>query len=193
GGTEVRLFGIDAPEGRQICRRDGGDWPCGSAAASKLAQIVGSGTLSCTEKDTDTYGRVVAVCTSGNVDVAREMVSAGFALAYRRYSKDYVAAEDAARTARRGLWSSEFANPWDWRRDENARPAQRSGKEPPAGANCRGKIKGNISFNSGDRIYHVPGSRDYDATIIDESKGERWFCTEDEAIRAGWRAPRLRN
>lgn len=50
-------------------------------------------------------------------------------------------------------------------------------------------IKGNIS--SSGRIYHVPGSPHYDATKIDESKGERWFCTEDEARAAGWRAPRL--
>jgi hypothetical protein len=47
-------------------------------------------------------------------------------------------------------------------------------------------IKGNIS-SSGERIYHVPGQRYYDATRISESKGERWFCTEEEAVRAGWR------
>ena len=51
---------------------------------------------------------------------------------------------------------------------------------------CR--IKGNISGSG--RIYHVPGSRSYESTVIDESKGERWFCTEDEARAAGWRAPK---
>jgi hypothetical protein len=51
-------------------------------------------------------------------------------------------------------------------------------------------IKGNISRTSGDRIYHVPGSSSYEETIIDESAGERWFCSEAEARRAGWRAPR---
>lgn len=47
-------------------------------------------------------------------------------------------------------------------------------------------IKGNIS-SSGEKIYHMPGQRDYDKTVIDPSKGERWFCTEAEAIANGWR------
>jgi hypothetical protein len=50
---------------------------------------------------------------------------------------------------------------------------------------CR--IKGNISKHG--RVYHVPGSSSYDQIQIDESKGERWFCTEEEARAAGWRAP----
>ena len=50
-------------------------------------------------------------------------------------------------------------------------------------------IKGNISRN-GNRIYHVPGQKDYDKTKITEGKGERWFCTEDEAQAAGWRRAR---
>lgn len=47
-------------------------------------------------------------------------------------------------------------------------------------------IKGNIS-SSGERIYHVPGQQNYDDTVITVSKGERWFCTEAEALAAGWR------
>jgi hypothetical protein len=51
-------------------------------------------------------------------------------------------------------------------------------------------IKGNISFDDGERIYHVPGGAFYDETVIDESRGERWFCTEQEAVAAGWRKSR---
>lgn len=52
-------------------------------------------------------------------------------------------------------------------------------------------VKGNISISTGARLYHVPGMRDYGGTIIDPSKGERWFCSESEAVAAGWqRAPR---
>ncbi|HET8697346.1 MAG TPA: thermonuclease family protein [Gammaproteobacteria bacterium] len=188
-GTGVRLFGIDAPEGRQTCRRDGADWPCGSAAAAKLAQLVGNSRLACTRKDTDSYGRVVAVCRAGDVDVGREMVAAGFALAYRRYSNDYVGVEADARAAKRGLWAGEFTPPWEWRQTGDRRSAAEPSAPPPR-TECRGKIKGNISLDGGRRIYHVPGSRDYDSTKIDESKGERWFCTEEEARQAGWRAPR---
>ena len=48
-------------------------------------------------------------------------------------------------------------------------------------------IKGNVSINSGERIYHVPGQRDYAGTVIDAYYGERWFCSEEEARQAGWR------
>ena len=51
-------------------------------------------------------------------------------------------------------------------------------------------IKGNINVGSGERIYHTPSSAAYDRTVIDESKGERWFCDEAEAIAAGWRPAR---
>lgn len=53
------------------------------------------------------------------------------------------------------------------------------------------KIKGNISISTGAKLYHLPGMEDYEITRIDPIKGERWFCTEQEAIAAGWRkAPR---
>ncbi len=51
-------------------------------------------------------------------------------------------------------------------------------------------IKGNISYNSGNKIYHLPGSEFYEDTIINPDFGERWFCTEDEAAANGWRPPR---
>jgi hypothetical protein len=47
-------------------------------------------------------------------------------------------------------------------------------------------IKGNISYSGGAKIYHMPGQRDYASTIISTSRGERWFCSEDEARAAGW-------
>lgn len=56
------------------------------------------------------------------------------------------------------------------------------------GSGCN--IKGNISINTGERIFHVPGQRYYDATRISPEYGERWFCSEQEARRAGWRKAR---
>ena len=52
-------------------------------------------------------------------------------------------------------------------------------------------VKGNISISTGNKLYHVPGMEDYEGTEIHLDKGERWFCTEADAIAAGWRkAPR---
>ena len=50
-------------------------------------------------------------------------------------------------------------------------------------------IKGNISYTTGEKIYHIPGWKDYATTIIDTDYGEQWFCTEWDAYKAGWRAP----
>jgi hypothetical protein len=49
------------------------------------------------------------------------------------------------------------------------------------------KIKGNISINTGSKFYHIPGSEDYESTVIDPTKGEKWFCQESEALANGWR------
>lgn len=48
-------------------------------------------------------------------------------------------------------------------------------------------IKGNISYTSGEKIYHVPGGEFYNETVISPDYGERWFCTESEALANGWR------
>lgn len=50
-------------------------------------------------------------------------------------------------------------------------------------------IKGNISSKK-EKIYHLPGCGSYEKTVIDESAGERWFCSEQEAVEAGWRKAR---
>ena len=93
-------------------------------------------------------------------------------------------------TARRAIWAGEFTRPDDYRRDQRETPAQRRDDGARSSPGCDGcYIKGNINAE-GERIYHVPDSSSYDNTVIDESKGERWFRTESEARAAGWRPPR---
>jgi endonuclease YncB( thermonuclease family) len=58
----------------------------------------------------------VARCFAGDVDIAEALVRDGLALAYRRYSMDYVLAETGARLAGRGMWRGDFEEPWAWRR-----------------------------------------------------------------------------
>lgn len=115
-GTRIRLFGIDAPESGQLCTRTSGErWRCGQQAALALSDRIGRSTVSCRGRDTDRYGRMVAVCRSRGVDLNGWMVSQGWALAYRRYSTDYVPAENRAAQARRNIWSGSFDRPWEWR------------------------------------------------------------------------------
>ena len=96
GATEVRLFGVDAFEGRQLCVRDGDPWRCGEAAANELRTLTTGRAITCDKRDTDSYGRTVAVCSNGTVDVGAELARAGLALAYREFSDDYVDEENEA-------------------------------------------------------------------------------------------------
>jgi endonuclease YncB( thermonuclease family) len=113
----IRLLGIDAPEIEQECRhRDGTPWPCGQVARDALTSRVGSTNLTCRPITHDAYGRVVATCFQGTTDLARWLVSEGWAVAYRRYSTAYVNAEEEARRAHMGIWDGSFTRPASWRK-----------------------------------------------------------------------------
>ena len=185
-GAKIRLFGIDAPEGRQVCQDSmGRDYRCGQRAALALSDKIGRHTVSCVERDVDRYHRIVAVCSVAGLDVNGWMVRRGWAVAYRHYSEDYVPQEDEASAARAGIWAGSFTPPDEWRHSKVAHVSQaRRQSAPTKPASCL--IKGNISYNSGQKIYHVPGGKYYDQTRINRP-GERWFCTEAEARAAGWR------
>lgn len=115
-GQRIRLHGIDAPESAQTCTSAGTSWRCGAEAANKLSEKIGRQTVICDKRDTDRYGRAVAVCSVAGQDINEWLVSEGLAVAYRQYSSDYVGKEDEAKGASRGIWASEFDMPWDWRK-----------------------------------------------------------------------------
>jgi endonuclease YncB( thermonuclease family) len=120
GATTYRLHGIDAPEKAQTCPRAGVEWLCGQEAAKYLRALTASGSIVCSPQDRDRYGRVIAVCRSGEIELNREMVRSGLAWAFRRYSNDYIADEQQAREHRLGVWNSEAIPPWEWRRQKRA-------------------------------------------------------------------------
>jgi len=182
-GQTIRLHGIDAPEAGQRCNAaSGGTYRCDEAAMDRLQELVSAG-VRCTGSEMDDYDRLIAICTTaGGEDINAALVREGLAWAFVRYSRDYVAEEDEARAASLGVWQAENEAPWDYR----ARRWEVAEQEAPEGC----PIKGNISENG--RIYHAPWSPWYDRTKISLDKGERWFCSEREALDAGWRAPRWR-
>ncbi|WP_234840425.1 thermonuclease family protein [Sinorhizobium meliloti] len=182
GGVRYRLHGIDAPEAGQACAAaDGGVWPCGKDAIQKIEELVEGRDVSCAPKGRDSYGRVIAICFADGTDVNSEMVSSGFAWAFRKFSEDYAGVEQTARRAHAGVWQAETEAPWDYRALKwDAAISDSPDRKCP--------IKGNINRQS-ERIYHTPWSRDYAKTKINTATGERWFCSEDEAVAAGWRPP----
>lgn len=117
GKVKIRLHGIDTPETRQTCTdQDGEIYHCGTAATKALHALIGASPVRCDGVNRDRYKRLIAVCYSGKVNLNAEMVRNGLALAYRRYSKDYVQVEREAAFAKRGMWSGRFQPPWVWRR-----------------------------------------------------------------------------
>ena len=119
-GQKVRLQGIDAPESVQTCHLTGGQrYQCGKQATEALRTRLGQGAVRCTIESRDRYGRGLGTChTAAGVNVNAWLVRQGHALAYRRYSTEYVPDEDQARAGRTGIWAGEFVPPWDWRRGE---------------------------------------------------------------------------
>lgn len=182
GETVVRLFDVDAPELAQTC--DGGPSrlrPCGARVADALAERLAGREVRCAVLKIDQYDRKVARCEVDGEVLSQWLVANGLAMVFRRYSDRFTEEEDAARAAAIGLWQTDFEPPWEYR----ARRWELATQQAPDGC----PIKGNIN-RDGERIYHTPwGSQWYDRTRISTAKGERWFCSEREALDAGWRAP----
>jgi len=129
GGGRVRLFGIDAPERAQTCQRASGAWDCGAEATVLLASLIGDRRVTCEQRDTDRFGRAVAVCKSGGMDLSEAMARAGFAVALEGFSTDYVAAVEHARTARLGVWEGTFQEPAAFRASDRAFLAEKAESE----------------------------------------------------------------
>lgn len=177
GGQKVRYIGIDTPE--TIDPRKAVQ--CfGQEAAAKNKELVEGKTVTL-EKDiseTDKYGRLLRYVHVNQIFVNDYLVREGYAHVSSyppdiKYQDQFLEAQQEARENNRGLWSQ----------CQSSQPItnQTSG-------NC--VIKGNIS-SSGEKIYHLPGQRYYNQTVIDQNKGERWFCTEEEAQNALWRKSKI--
>lgn len=111
-GKMIRIFGIDAPERNQVCRDESNrQYGCGIRAAALVDDLIEGQEVSCLPRTSDKYGRAVASCSVGGKDLGREIVAAGWAVAFERYSSDYVEAQDRARAERLGLWQGEFELP----------------------------------------------------------------------------------
>lgn len=146
GEISVRLLGADAPEMRQICRRDTEIEQCGESAADHLASLLGDALVTCFVREnakgrtTESFGRPLVSCsavrerlrdeTSGTIrerqeidDVARRMIADGYAVEFRSNQSSYVGAATRARNQRAGLTTACSLVPAVWRRDREAREA----------------------------------------------------------------------
>lgn len=118
GITDIRIQGIDAPELFQRCTRDGREVLCGREAARQLTELIAGRPVTCERRDIDRFGRTVAQCHAGDVDLGRAMVASGHALSYGGYLQE----EARARSKRKGVWAGEFIRPREWRDRARAAP-----------------------------------------------------------------------
>lgn len=191
-GVRIRLHGIDAPEFDQTCRKGQTEWACGAEAADNLSRLVTGREVRCTNLGKDQYDRILGRCTVNGMDVNSAVVERGHAMAFRKYSTDYVGAEERAKAAGRGIWAGSFEEPGKVRAGSGSSINRRakSGSRPRAQSSVLRTggcvIKGNKS-RRGDWIYHLPGMPYYN-----ETRAEAMFCTEAEARAAGYRRSRAR-
>ncbi len=182
-GRRIRLANMDAPESRQKCRGASGKlYDCGQAATNALRAMTLAGPLICKGNQFDRDKRLIAHCFVNGNDLGEAMILQGWARAFLKYGDEYLAQEQLAKKAGLGLWAGDHEAPWEVRPVRGV-PAPQIAPDPTC------MIKGNINAK-GDRIYHMPHSRHYDRTRIDEARRERWFCDESEAIDNGWRPAR---
>ena len=190
----VRYIGVDTPETVHPSQPVG----CFGPEASNYNEQLVEGETVALEKDvseTDQFGRLLryvwtgqnAAQGEGQTMVNAVLVLNGYAQVVTfppdvKYQDLFLDYQREAREAGRGLWGEVCAG------TPNPTPLAGGCEFSSEGGPV---IKGNISQSSGERIYHVPGQQYYEQTVIDESAGERWFCTENEAIEAGWRKSKV--
>jgi micrococcal nuclease len=189
---KIRLIGIDAPElhnpvecfGQQATER---------AASMLLGESVAL-QADDSQDDRDRYGRLLRyVLLPDGTNVNQALLRGGYAFEYTydqpyRYRDEFLAGQAAAEADKAGLWAADTCGgrPAVTPDPVSSSPATTvSQQEVPPGC----PIKGNVNAE-GEKIYHRPGDASYPGTVITPSKGERFFCTVEEAIAAGWRAPR---
>lgn len=176
-GQRLRYIGIDTPESGDCF---------GSESTKKNKELVLDREVSL-EKDiseTDKYGRLLRYVWIDDKMINEELVRTGYAKVSTyppdvEYTDRFVQAEREARENKRGLWAEDVCSVQDASNQESNNPTV---QQPASGCT----IKGNIN-TGGEKIYHLPGCSSYDKTNINEAAGEHWFCSENEAVAAGWR------
>ena len=117
-GEKIRFSGIDTPELKQTCIKQGARKPCGLTAKKILIDKIAENKIVCIREGKDQYRRTLAECFVNNESLSKYLVKNGYAFAYRKYSKKFVEEENYAKENKLGLWSMDFQYPWDYRRNK---------------------------------------------------------------------------
>ena len=190
----IRLIGVDSPESVdprtavQCFGQEASDY-AKSLLVGKSVKLETDGS----QGERDEHSRLLRYATlEDGTSINKRMIADGYAYEHTdnvtyKYQSEFKAAQQDASAKGKGLWSASTCAGQRTKPQPVAAPAPAPVQSQSA-ANC--DIKGNINSKD-EKIYHVPGGRDYNKTKIDTSKGERYFCSEAEAQAAGWRASKV--
>jgi micrococcal nuclease len=180
---QIRLLDVDAPEQGECYYKE---------AREALANLV-EGKDIFIKKDVegkDSFGRLLRYVFLAeenpfldNTFINKYLIENGYAgLMPASQNKEYRGILEYARNQARlnnvGLWSACEQT----KEPDTDHPLEAD--DPPTDPNCL--IKGNISKDGYGKTYFPPGCANYKRTKIDFSKGEAYFCTEEEAQAAGF-------
>ena len=121
GKLKYRFSGIDAPEMKQLCNKEGKEVLCGVLAKNALIEKINNSPVTCKIEEVDRYKRLVAECFVREESLSKFLVKNGYAVAYRRYSMKFLEDENYAKENKLGLWSMTFEYPWDYRTKARAK------------------------------------------------------------------------
>ncbi len=179
GGTTVKLTGIDAPESEQRCGKAARAWRCGAAAEAALSRLVNGRNVSCTLSGSDDAGRGPGQCAVGDKDVGAELVRQGHVFADGSIPRRATPARSARRAPPRRACGAAMSSVRP--------PTAPSYGRRPSGARRRA-VPSRGRSPGASRTYVLPWSPDYERARVQKARGERWFCSEQEAVSAGFKA-----
>lgn len=177
-GIAFRLWGIEAPHLSQICYRGGKSWACGERAARHLQAFVKDKPVHCAIKDA-TARPMLARCHTQGLDLSAELATHGFAMVHPDGPQTYIHNHHDGRTHSTGMWSGLHVSPWEWR----------AGKRVTEWiSDINGCAVKGVEASNGEKNYYLPGDEKYTSLRVLTQQGGRWFCSADEADKAGWTA-----
>lgn len=179
GNKLVRLAGIEAPQEQQTCLTGKGRrWNCAASARDALKRLVRGRKVACELKD-GTSAPPLAHCRTTETDLAGALVRNGHVFAGPDGS--YAGDEEAARADKAGLWQGQADRPGEWR----VKVWEEAKRSSPEGCPIKGVVR------RGNKVYAMPWSEGYTGRSVKKVRGDRWFCTEEEARAAGFKDSQL--
>lgn len=175
-GRLVKLASIESPAAAYPCKRSNGrSWNCSAAARLALRRMVHGKTVTCTNTGETDSGHLLGRCAIDGQDIGEDLVRNGHVFAAQGFFATYGASEEEAKADKVGIWQGKAVRPEEWRSQvwEEAKQAS------PEGCPIKGFVR------RSDRTYAMPWSSGYGRRMR-ERRGDRWFCSEEEAREAGF-------